>query len=239
MSVVGIAGDQHKPFEHPGYLDFCRDTWNKWKATIFVNIGDVVDAHGLSFHEHDPNGMSAELEATEAGKGITRWYKAFPTMKVCIGNHDCRPFRVAKKAGMPDRYVRNYAQVWKTPKWNWRLEHKIDGVLYEHGTGSSGKDAAYNRAISQRCSVVMGHVHSYAGVKYHANPFSRIFGLNVGCGVDIGAYAFDYGKMFPVRPILGCGVVIDGDQGIFIPMPCGAGEAYHRSRFVSSKKGKR
>lgn len=236
MSVVGIAGDQHKPFEHPAYLTFCEDTFEKWGCTKYVNIGDVVDAHGLSFHEHDPNGMSAEQEATEAEKAVARWYKSFPVMKVCIGNHDARPFRVAKKAGMPDRYIRDYAKVWKTPKWTWKLEHKIDGVLYEHGTGSSGKDAAYNRCQAQRCSVVMGHVHSYAGIKYHSNPFNRIFGLNVGCGIDIGAYAFDYGKMFPVRPVLGCGIVIDGDQGMFIPMPIGRGEKYHRSRFVGKGK---
>lgn len=236
MSTVGIIGDQHVPFCHPGYRKFCKDTFAKFDVDQVVNIGDVVDAHGLSFHEHDPNGMSAEAEASKAGEEIAEWQKVFPIVKVCVGNHDTRPFRVAKKAGMPDRYIRDYKTVWNTPDWDWQLEHKIDGVLYEHGTGSSGKDAAYNRAVSQRCSVVMGHVHSYAGVKYHANPFSRIFGLNVGCGIDIGAYAFDYGKMFPIRPILGCGIVIDGDFASFVPMPCGRGERYHRARFLKGKK---
>ena len=236
MSVVGIVGDQHIPFVHPGYLAFCRDTFDRFNVEKYVNAGDVVDAHALSFHDHDPNGMSANDEADAAEDGVALWYDAFPQMKVCIGNHDARHFRVAQKAGIPDRYVQTYRRVWKTPKWNWKLEHHIDGVLYEHGTGSSGKDAAFNRAVAQRCSVVMGHVHSYAGVKYHANPFSRIFGLNVGCGIDIGAYAFDYGKMFPVRPILGCGIVRDGDEGVFVPMPCGRGEKYHRSRFDKRRK---
>lgn len=233
---IGIVGDMHLPFCHPGYKAFCQDTFRKYNVDQVVLIGDVVDGHALSFFDHDPNGRSAEDEATAAMKQVQEWYETFPVAKVCIGNHDARHFRTAQKAGIPDRFVRSYAEVWNTPNWNWDLEHAIEGVLYEHGTGSSGKDAAFNRAVAQRCSVVIGHIHSYAGIKYHANPFSRIFGLNVGCGIDIGAYAFDYGKMFPVRPILGCGIVIDGDLGFFVPMPCGSGEAYHRSRF--STKGK-
>lgn len=234
--IVGIVGDQHQPFTHPGYLAFCQDTFRKYRVTRVVNIGDVVDGHAISFHEHDPNGMSAEAEACAASDGVQAWYRAFPNALVCVGNHDARPFRTARTAGMPDRYVKQYADVWKTPNWKWALEHAIDGVLYEHGTGSSGKDAAFNRAVAQRCSVVIGHVHSYAGIKYHTNPFSRIFGLNVGCGIDVGAYAFDYGKMFPIRPVLGCGIVMDGDLGFFVPMACGKGEAYHRSRFEKGKK---
>ena len=108
--------------------------------------------------------------------------------------------------------------------------HIIDEVLYEHGTGSSGKDAAMNLAIQKRISTVIGHVHSYAGVKWHSNPKSRIFGLNAGCGIDCKQYAFHYSKAFPVRPVLGCGIVFNGDYAAFVPMPCGRGEKYHRSR---------
>lgn len=236
MSTVGIIGDSHIPFVHPAYKAFIADTFDKFGVGIKVHIGDVVDNHALSFHPKNPNGHSAKDEYDLAAETVTDWKKTFRKMKVCIGNHDARQFRLASGSGIPDLYVKSYKEVWATPGWNWQLEHTIDGVLYEHGTGSSGKDAAFNRAVGQRCSVVIGHVHCYAGVKYHSNPFSRIFGLNVGCGIDIGSYAFDYGKMFVVRPILGCGIVIDGDQGIFVPMPCGRGERYHRSRFT--KKGK-
>lgn len=233
--IIGGIGDQHHPFCHPGYMDFCSDTFEKHGVDKIVNIGDVVDGHALSFHDHDPNGRSAEDESELAMKEVQRWYRAFPSMRVCIGNHDARYFRTAQKAGIPNRYIKSYREVWNTPKWLWALEHTIDGVLYEHGTGSSGKDAAYNRARDQRCSVAMGHVHSFGGVKFHMNPFNRIFGLNVGCGIDIGAYAFEYGKMFTTRPTLGCGVVFDGQVGLFVPMPCGRGERYHRSRFTKRK----
>lgn len=236
MSTIGIIGDTHMPFQHPGYLAFCRDTFRRFRVDQVIHIGDVVDAHALSQHDHDPNGFSAEQERELAKLGVQTWYEEFPRARVCIGNHCARQFRTAQKAGIPDQYIRSYDEVWDTPKWKWALEHTLEGVLYEHGTGSSGKDAAFNRAVSQRCSVTMGHIHSFAGIKYHANAFSRIFGLNVGCGIDIKSYAFDYGKMFPIRPVLGCGVVIDGDEGLFVPMPCGPKERYHRSRFTKGKK---
>jgi hypothetical protein len=196
----------------------------------------VVDAHALSFYDHDPDGLSAEDEAQKAYDMIQRWYRSFPMAKVCIGNHDARHMRTANKNGIPSRYIRNYNEIWGTRSWDWALQHRIDRVLYEHGTGSSGKDAAFNRAMAQRCSLVMGHIHSYAGVKYNANPFDRIFGMNVGCGLDIDAYAFNYAKDFVVRPVLGCGIVIDGQIATFVPMRCSKGEPYHRSRFDVKKK---
>jgi predicted phosphodiesterase len=227
---IGVVGDLHAPFIHPMYLRFCQDMFAAWRVNHVHFVGDVADLHALSFWDHDPNGMSAEDEAIATEGTIRRWHRAFADATVCIGNHDERHYRVARKAGMPDRYLRSYADVWKTPSWNWQFEHTIEDVLYTHGTGTSGKDAAINLAIQKRTSTVIGHVHTYAGVKWHANPFSIIFGLNAGCGIDCRAYAFAYGKSFPIRPVLGCGVVIDGYEAHFEPMPIGRGQKYHRSR---------
>jgi hypothetical protein len=38
------------------------------------------------------------------------------------------------------------------------------------------------------------------------------------------------------RPVLGCGIVVDGEVGLFIPIAIGDGEEYHRSRFEKIKK---
>jgi predicted phosphodiesterase len=227
---IGIVGDVHIPFEHPLYLEFIADTFRQWRIDRVHFAGDVVDAHALSFHEHNPNGRSAEDEAAEATARVRRWYRRWPCASVAIGNHDARHFRVARKGGIPDRYVRTYGEVWNTPGWSWAESHIMDGVVYEHGIGTSGKDAAINRAVQKRCSTVIGHVHSYAGVKWHANEFDRIFGLNAGCGIDIDQYAFEYAKPFSVRPVLGCGIVLDGEFAFFEPMPCGRREKYHKSR---------
>lgn len=50
--------------------------------------------------------------------------------------------------------------------------------------------------------------------------------MNVGCGLDITAYAMAYAKPFPVRPVLGCGVVLDGSYATFEIMD--AGDKYRR-----------
>ena len=230
MSRVGIVADIHAPFTHCKYLDFVRDTFRLHKVNKIVFIGDLVDAHCLGFWEHSPEGMSAGDEASAAHTQIQRWRKQFPKASVCIGNHDERQYRVARKAGLPDRYIKSYATIWETPGWDWQFSHLIDDVAYTHGTACSGKDAAINLAIQRRESTVIGHVHSWPGVKFHANETSRIFGMNVGSGVDVRAYAFSYGRDFPTRPVLGCGVVIDGKLPYFIPMPCGKGERYNRAR---------
>lgn len=227
---VGICGDIHAPFTHPLYLEFLQDTFRRERVDKVVIIGDVVDQHALSFWEHDPNGQSAEDEALNAMPIVQKYHKAFRGALVTQGNHDERHYRVARKAGLPDRYMKSYAQVWDTPSWKWGHEFTIEKVLYSHGTGQSGKLAAINYAVQKRKSCVIGHVHSWGGVLHHANDDSLIFGLNVGCGIDIAAYAFAYGKPFPVRPVLGCGVVKDGRHAAFHVMPCDRRDKYHRSR---------
>jgi len=226
---VGIVGDLHLPFAHPCYLDFCADVFDAWSVERVVMIGDVVDNHAISFWDADPDGHSASREADLALQMLDDWRVTFNKSLVCIGNHDALHFRRAKKAGLPVRFLQDYGKVWGTPHWSWSFHHEIDGVRYEHGTGGSGPNAAITRAINNRCSLVMGHTHSSGGVRYHANRTDRIFGLNVGCGIDCDAYAFEYGRDFPNRPTLGCGIVIDGVQAFFEIMPCGPGETYARS----------
>jgi predicted phosphodiesterase len=227
---IGIVPDIHEPFAHPMALNFCLDTFDEWRIDHVHFAGDVVDGHALGFWDHDPNGHSASREQELALRNLERWVAAFPKSTVTIGNHDERHLRQARKSGIPDNYLKSFAEIMRTPQWDWRPDFIFDGVLYEHGTGSSGKDAALNRAIAKRKSLVMGHVHSYAGVKLHASDDDLIFGLNVGCLLNIDAYAFAYAKPFPVRPVLSCGIVIDGYAAYIEPMPCGPKDRYHKSR---------
>lgn len=230
MSTIGIVGDLHLPFTHEKYLQFCVDIFNAWEVDRVIFIGDVVDQHALGFWEHDPDGFSAGDEAAAAVDMLKAWKREFSQGDelVCIGNHDDRHYRVARKIGLPRRYLKGYADVFNTPDWSWVFKHKQDGVLYIHGTGASGKYAAINQAIERRTSVVMGHTHYNAGALYHTNEDDRIFGLQVGCGIDCSAYAFHYGKDYTKRPVLGCGVVIDGKTAIFEPMLISRGETYSK-----------
>jgi hypothetical protein len=60
-----------------------------------------------------------------------------------------------------------------------------------------------------RCTVT-GHNHSNAGISATATDQELVWGMAVGCGVDHAHMAFAYGKHFKNKPILACGVVIDG-----------------------------
>jgi len=218
-NVLAI-GDTHIPFQHPDYLDFCLYVKNEYNCETVVHMGDEVDNHAISFHDSDPDGFSAGEEAEAAQQEMNAWYEAFPEATCIVGNHGALPFRKAFAKGIPKKYLKTYEEIWQAPPgWRWTHSAIIDGVLYEHGIGSSGKNAALNRAIDNRMSLVMGHAHSWGGVQYTANVDSMIFGMNVGCGIDVNAYAMAYGKPFTKKPTLGCGVVRDGGRvGIFVPM---------------------
>ena len=221
---VLVIGDTHEPFCHPLYKNFCYEVANKFQCAEVVHIGDEVDNHAISYHESKPDGHSAGREADLAQAAMYKWYKTFPNVKVCIGNHSALHKRKAQTSGLPDRFIKSYEQAWDAPKgWKWALEWEIDGVLYTHGTGSSGQAGAINRARDARQSTVIGHIHSFGGVLYSSSDKDMIFGMNVGCGIDIDAYAMEYSRPFPKRPTLGCGVVLDsGRVAIFVPMPLGS-----------------
>lgn len=220
--IVGIIADTHEPFTHKEYRNFCYETFNKFKATKIVHIGDEVDNHALSYHEHDPNGHGPKREAELAQLAMNKWYKTFPDVTVIVGNHSALPYRKATTMGIPSKFIKAYEEIWEAPKgWKWVMDTEIDHVKYTHGTGVSGQNGAINLAIRSRQSVVLGHLHAFGGVNYHASNNDLIFGMNVGCGVDVHSYAFEYGKNFVNKPTLGCGIVINGQNALFIPMKLG------------------
>jgi predicted phosphodiesterase len=222
-TVVGIIADTHEPFTHPGYRDFCEYTFNKYGVSRIVHIGDEADNYFLSYHEKDPNFLNYEKETERAMANMREWYKVFPNVDVMVGNHGALPFRKATTIGLPKKWLKTYEEYWESPTgWKWHQDIEIDNVKYTHGLGSSGQTGAIDRAIRSRQSTVIGHIHAFAGVNYHASNNDLIFGMNVGCGIDAKAYAFEYGKDFNNKPVVGCGIVINGEQAIFVPMNLGS-----------------
>ena len=205
---VLVIGDTHAPFTHPKYLDFCKRIEHQLKCTEVVHIGDIVDNHAISYHEHDPNGDTPLKEMEQADKQLKLWFKAFPNVKLCLGNHDRLVDRKSRTVGLPERVFRPFRGIWNLPKgWIDDFEFIIGGVKYTHGTGYSGAHAHIQAAYDNRMSCVIGHLHSVAGIEYMANTKDIIFGMSVGCGIDNKAYAFEYGKAFKRKPIISCGVV--------------------------------
>ena len=217
---VLIIGDTHIPYEHKHYLDFCKEMQQRCKCGTVVHIGDLVDNHSMSYHEHDPDGPAPKDEITQSIKHLQNWYKAFPKLRITWGNHDRMVDRKGKTAHLPSKCFKQFREIWELPNdWVDGHEFIIHGVKYVHGTKYSGKNGHTNAAYDSMISTVIGHLHSHAGVGYIKTAKKAIFGLNVGCGINVKSFAMAYGKGFRHQPILGCGVVTDrGEYAQFMPM---------------------
>jgi predicted phosphodiesterase len=217
-----VIGDTHLPFEKKGYLEFCKRIHKHFKCTRVIHIGDLVDNHAISYHESDPDGLSPEDEMKEADEHLKGWFKAFPQVFLCRGNHDRLVDRKCKTSGLPRRCFQEFRDIWKLPKgWKDAFQWEFDNVIYRHGTGFSGKTAHVQSAIELRQSCVIGHIHATAGVEYLANEKECIFGMNVGCGIDRHTYAMNYGRDFRRKPVVSAGVVTTtkyGNTAQVIPM---------------------
>lgn len=201
---VLVIGDLHLPFTKKKYINFCISMYNKYKCNTVVFIGDIIDNHFSSFYDADPDGLSAGAELTEAINGVAAWYKAFPNAKVCLGNHDLIPNRRAFNSGMSSRWIKTLDEVLKVPTWEFKEEFIIDDVKYVHGTGRK----AINRSKDDFINVVQGHYHSESYINFSVGERSKLFAMQVGCGVDRESYAMAYGKHFKKMHI-NCGVVLE------------------------------
>jgi metallophosphoesterase superfamily enzyme len=209
MSNVLAIGDPHCPFTLKQYLRFCKNVDRKENCDKVVIIGDIIDNHYSSYHETDPDGMSAGDELDVAIKEVQKWYKAFPDAVVTIGNHDRIVARKAHTAGISSRWIRDYAEVLGTPGWEFVEDVVIDGVRYCHGDGKK----AFQRAKADMQSTVQGHYHTESYVQWATGSAFKVFGMQVGCGIDKDSYAMAYGKFGP-HPSIGCGVVKNGKVAI-------------------------
>ena len=161
-SRVLVIGDLHCPFDLDGYLEHCQEQMSKFQCSEVVFIGDVIDSHYSSFHRQDPDGYGAGEELDRAIDKIQMWHEAFPVAKVCIGNHDAIVRRKAFDSGISKVWIRDFDEVLNVEGWDFKEHHHIGSVLYVHGTGTSGRNAAANKALQFGCSVVQGHIHTEA-----------------------------------------------------------------------------
>jgi len=212
-----IIGDTHEPFALPKYRDFCARTRDKYECDTIVHIGDEVDHHALSNHTHDPNGMSSGREYNAAYKAMQKWFKEFPVVKICIGNHSERMFRKSREFGLPFEYLKTYRDIWDAPDtWRWEYNWVINDVFFTHGTNNSGLYPHINLAKKNRQSTCIGHCHTVAGIEWSASKKDMIFGMCVGSGMNQKSYAADYAISFATKPIISCGVITDYGKHPFV-----------------------
>lgn len=207
-----VVGDIHAPFTNERYLDFCKETYAKYNCNQTIFIGDIIDNHYSSYHETDPNGVSGSDELLYAVEQIRMWSDAFPVADVTIGNHDRMIMRKAFTSSIPKEWIKSYNEVLGV-NWNWTDRVVYDNVQYIHGEGGT----AHSKCRADLMSTVQGHLHSQAYVKWFMGQVEKIFGMQVGCGIDQDSYAMAYAKRGK-RPAIGCGVVIGGHTAINVLM---------------------
>lgn len=206
---VIVIGDLHAPFIREGYLEFCRAEQEKWDCGTVVFIGDIIDGHSWSFHQHDVDGASVKDEVKRSKEMLQDWYQVFPEAIVLYGNHDLLVSRKAKSAGLSQHFVRELGDILGAPKtWLFTHEFKKDGVKYVHGSVGN----AITRAKDERVSIVQGHLHTEAFIEWAVSEKDAIFGMNVGCGIDDTAYAFEYAKPFAKKSVISCGIVLENGK---------------------------
>ena len=209
-----IIGDLHAPFNLPNYLEFCLEQQKKFKCGTVVFIGDVIDNHYSSYHESDPDGMSAGDELDVAINELQKYYKVFPKASVIIGNHDRLVYRKAFTGGVSRRWIKEYKEVLKVPNWDFVESLDLFDVNINHGEGGTARAKMKKELQSQ----IQGHLHSDLYVDFIVGKNFRIFGMQVGSGIDNKSYAMAYGKNFK-KPAIGCGVLLNkGTLPIVIPM---------------------
>lgn len=217
---VLIISDLHAPYYHKDTVCFLSQIKRLFKPDRIILTGDEADYHCLSFHDSDPDlpfSPSSELEKTI--EKLDPIYKLFPTADILESNHGSMAYRKGKHHGIPRHILKDYRDVLNAPiTWRWHSELVIklsDGreCYFTHGKSSDGLKLSQ----SMSCNSVQGHHHSVFEIKYFANQKDIFWSMVVGCLIDDKSMAFAYNKLQLKRPIIGVGIILNG-QPKLLPM---------------------
>lgn len=215
-----LISDLQAPGQHLDTLPFLDCINTTFKCDTYGCVGDEIDFSKFSIkHMPDPNSMSAPDEYYKAIEFMKKLYLKYPICDVAISNHTMRPFKKAAYAGIPEIFMKDYHALLEAPDtWRWKDRHEIDGFIMEHGMGYGGIMGHRNAAIKNRKPTIIGHLSSHAGINYVTNFEGEVlWGMNVGCLIDVTSSLFNYGKYLGDKPCIGTGVVINGVP-IYLPM---------------------
>jgi hypothetical protein len=188
------------------------------KKIVVVSLGDLGDSSYYSKHPRKAKfrGATDEIEVTR--DVLKKWFKKFPDLKVCIGNHDERIYLRADEIGISAEWLPDYNWLYKAPDTvKFAKSHIIDNVVYWHGTGVSG-NGWQNLALRKGMSSVIGHLHSKLGVVYRASSDRLLFSAVSGSLVDHDHPLMEYGSNYIEKPIVSLLRIVDGREVHTIPM---------------------
>lgn len=214
-----VLSDIHAPYAHKDTLAFLKEIKSTYKPDKVISVGDEVDGQALSYHESNPDLPSAGDELEEAIEFFKPIYNLFPTVDLVDSNHGSLVYRKAHTAGIPRAAIKGYREILRAPKgWNWHTDLTLtlsDGnrVYIHHSKGANDLRTSQSTGFS----FIQGHHHEKFSIQYWGNSLGLYWAMTVGCLIDDKALAFNYNKCNLKRPIVGLGMVIDG-QPKLIPM---------------------
>ena len=211
-SSVLILSDMHIPFNHQDLLPFLKAVKKKYKPDRVICIGDEIDSHAMSFHDSDPDLMSAGDELRAARKIIKEVEKLFPKMDLVDSNHGSLYYRKAKAHGIPKCAILPYNDllgVGKGWKWHQELTIKLSNgqqCYFHHGRSAD----VVKTATSHGMPAVQGHYHEKFKIEYWGNTLQLAWGMSVGCLIDDESFAMAYNNTNLKRPVIGLGMIVNG-----------------------------
>ena len=211
-SRILVISDLHAPYQDPDALEFLQMLKDRYDFTRIISVGDEQDVSAASFHETNVDMLSAGHELLEAQKVLKELEKMFPEMDIMSSNHGDLFYRKAKAHGIPLHVIKPYNEVLGVGKgWKWHNDLIVElptgeDVYFCHGKSQNGLKLSQN--MSMNC--VQGHYHNSFNIQYWSSPRALHWSMQVGCLIDDKSLAMSYNKLTVNRPILGCGVIIDG-----------------------------
>lgn len=208
----------HAPYNHPDLIPFLSAIKRKIKPDKVVCLGDEVDHHAASFHDHDPDLSNHGKELDMAIKVLKQVYKMFPVVDVVDSNHGSLVFRKALSLGISQRVLKPYREQLDAPKgWKWHFDLTVkmsDGNLcyFHHSRGDAMK---VSKAMGM--SVCQGHSHNDFYAQYWGNPLGLFWASQAACLIDPKAISFAYNKTNLRRPVIGTICIMDGHPKL-LPM---------------------
>ena len=115
-----IISDLHVPYHHEDAFEFLQSVKEAYDCEHILNVGDLVDHHAGSYHENEPDALSAEEEYHKATFYLQELQDIFPQMVITRGNHDDIPTRKLKTAGLPISMLNDFNKLYGlNDGWQW------------------------------------------------------------------------------------------------------------------------
>ena len=139
----------------------------------------------------------------------------FPHMQIIMGNHDLRLAKKALEVGFTKHILREFAEVFDCPTWNWRMDPKDKLIVNTkqgpfwmlHGDEMGGTPVQKSRLLG--ISLVQCHTHQ-ASITYSNSLAHSIVAVESGHVMDHTSKGARYAARSGRFPVKGFTEIING-----------------------------